>query len=89
MGIKKWVWLDQGTRVRYATMSGNWQSKTRQRWFGSGRGRGHVLFVRRKYPRPGIEARGWSESLTLTRKNAFQKAVLAGLKRASERMWSK
>jgi hypothetical protein len=88
-GIKKWGWLDQGTRVRYATMSGNWRSKTRQRWFGSGRGRGRVLFVNRKRPRPGIAARGWSEALTLTRKNAFRKSVMAGLQRASQRMWTK
>ena len=89
MGIKKWSWLDGGTRVRYATMSGDWRSKTRVKWFGSGGGKGRMLFVNRRRPRPGIAARGWSEALTLTRKNAFQKAVLAGLKRASERMWAK
>jgi hypothetical protein len=89
MGVKKWDWLDQGTRVRYATMSKDWRSKTRQKWFGSGRGRGRMLFVNRRRPRPGIEARGWSEALTLTRKNAFRKLVMAGLARASTRMWAR
>ena len=89
MGAKKWGWLDQGTRVRYATMSKDWQSKTRVKWFGSGRGRGRMLFVNRKRPRPGIAARGWSEALTLTRKNAFRKLVMDGLARASTRMWTK
>lgn len=89
MGAKKWVWLDQGTRVRYATMSGDWRSKTRVKWFGSGPGKGRMLFVNRRRPRPGIQARGWSEALTLTRKNAFRKLVMDGLARATRRMWAK
>lgn len=89
MGAKKWNWLDQGTRIRYATMSPGWRSKTRVKWFGSGRGKGRMLFVSRRRPRPGIQSRGWSEALTLTRKNAFRKLVQAGLDRAAQRMWSK
>jgi hypothetical protein len=89
MGIKKWTWLDEGTSVRYATMSPDWQSKTRLKWFGSRAGRGRRLYVRRDRPRPGIEARGWSEALILTRKNAFEKAIFEALKTGAEKMWAK
>lgn len=63
-GVKKWNWLDKGTKVRYATMSPDWRSKTRVRWIGSSTGRGKMLFVNKRKPRPGIKARRWTEELT-------------------------
>lgn len=53
-------WVSGGTRVRYATMSGDWISKTQPNVIGSGAGRGRRLFVSRKHPRPGIKARNFA-----------------------------
>jgi len=86
-GAQKWVWLNDGTKVRYATMSSDWQSKTKPKWFGSGGGRGRMLFVRKDRPRPGIKARGWSEALSLTRQNAFRKAIFDAINKGKDKMW--
>jgi len=57
-------WVDRGTRIRYATMSGDWKSKTRPGVMASYGGRGRVLFVSRKRPRPGIVARNFTDTIT-------------------------
>jgi len=54
-------WVDRGTRIRYATMSGDWKSKTKPNVISSYAGRGRVLFVSRKVPRPGIQARNFRD----------------------------
>lgn len=46
-----------GTKVRYATMTGDFIAKTRPGWIGSGAGRGGRAFVNKKKPMPGIKAR--------------------------------
>jgi hypothetical protein len=46
-----------GTRVRYATMSPGFIAKTKTGVIGSTAGKGGMMFVSRKFPRPGIEAR--------------------------------
>jgi hypothetical protein len=60
-GAQKWEWLDKGTRVRYATMSPDWISKTTPNVVGSRAGRGRMLFVNKNIPHPGIEARNWDK----------------------------
>lgn len=62
--------LDEGTRVRYATMSQDWVSKTRPAigggaavHFTAGPGRGRKLFVDVTRPRPGIKARKFSSAI--------------------------
>lgn len=57
---KKFIYLDRGTSVRYAVMSEDFSPKTRVGVLGSSRGRGGMIFVSRRHPKPGIEARGWS-----------------------------
>jgi len=57
---QRWLWLDQGTRVRYATMEQGFIAKTRKGVLYSYKGSGQVAYVRKDTPRPGIEARGWS-----------------------------
>lgn len=52
--------LNEGTRVRYATMTKDFSPKTRVGSFSSSTGRGGVIFVSRNHPRPGIQARGWT-----------------------------
>lgn len=55
--------LDEGTKVRYATMSQDFEPKTRTRWLGSGPGAGKMLFISKKHPRPGIKARRWTAEI--------------------------
>jgi hypothetical protein len=90
--VNKWVWLNGGTRIRWALMSKDWQSKTRPRWFGSGRGSGRVLIAGKRAmtrrgiaPRPGIEARGWSEDLQKRRKRPFTRGMVKAMQRASRK----
>ena len=60
---KIYLFIDKGTRVRYATMTPGFKAKTRPGVLGSGRGNGGVLFISKKHPRPGIEARRFSDTI--------------------------
>jgi len=64
-------YVSAGTKVRYATMSMDFAAKTRPGSISSGSGRGGVLFVNKKYPRPGIEARKFDKQIKDRRKGAF------------------
>ncbi len=84
-GVQKWVWLEAGTRVRYAIAIG-WQSKTKVGWMGSGPGAGHMLVLGKKYmlahgipPRPGIAPRGWTAMIQKMRKDRFREAMINAL----------
>lgn len=57
----RWTWLDQGTRVRYATMQKGFIAKTKVGVLYSYKGNGQIAFVSKKKPMPGIAARGWSQ----------------------------
>lgn len=74
-GTKKWIWLNGGTRVRYATMSQDWKSKTKPGVLKSGRGRGKVLYVNRRRPRPGIHAREWTLIIFKSRSPEFKNII--------------
>jgi len=54
---KEYYFVSGGTRVRYATMTSDFSAKTRAGRFQAGAGRGGVLFINKKKPRPGIKAR--------------------------------
>lgn len=58
---KRFLFVDEGTKVRYATMSPDFVAKTKPKSLKAGKGRGRVLFVNKKKPRPGIKARGFSK----------------------------
>lgn len=62
-GYWKWIWLDLGTRVRYAVMSNPFIPKTRAGQLQSWAGKGKMLFVSKKHPMPGIKARKFSKAL--------------------------
>lgn len=84
-GVKKWFWLDQGTRVRYALLSRDWRSKTMPRNIRSGAGAGQVLARgHRAGAHKGIEARMWSDTINKMIKKGFQRriqeAVTRGMK---------
>lgn len=58
----RWRFLDGGTSVRYAIMSDDFVPKTTPKLLSSKAGKGGVVaFTPHNAPRPGIEARGWSE----------------------------
>lgn len=94
LGVKKWRWLDEGTRVRRALMSRDWVSKTgpvtgKLGSFGAvGHGRGKLIFVSRKLKRPGIKARGWSKALAKHYEKAFPDRINNALRSwAQARAW--
>jgi hypothetical protein len=62
-GNKKFLWLEEGTKVRYATMTPDFKPKTQRGVLGSTRGRGGKAFVDKRKPKPGIEAREWTEQI--------------------------
>jgi hypothetical protein len=93
-GISKWHFLEAGTRVRWALMSGNWKSKTKPGSFKSGGGRGRMVFAGRKAfkrrgmkPRPGIKARGWTTKLMKERKTKFASNMEKACRRGAERAY--
>lgn len=82
-----YFWLDQGTSVRYATMTEDFKAKTRVRNLNSRGGTGGLAYVSRRVPRDGIEARQWTDYIMETRfpkfsaslQKAINRAVLRGL----------
>ena len=62
-GWLKWLWLDEGTKVRYAVMTPGFVPKTRSGQLNSWKGKGKMLFVNKKRPRPGIKARKFTKAL--------------------------
>lgn len=82
--VNKWVWLNEGTKIRWAMMSPNWKSKTTPGTLITNKGRGKVLFVGKRAfkrlglpPRPGIKPREW----TIVIQNRRQKPFLVGIRR--------
>lgn len=61
-----WKFLESGTKVRYAVLSTDWQSKTSPDTIASGRGSGRVLFIDTSRPMDGIEARDWTKIIATT-----------------------
>lgn len=62
-GYWKYVWLDLGTKVRYAHMTKGFIPKTRSGQLQSWAGKGGMLFVNKKRPLPGIKARHFTVAL--------------------------
>lgn len=65
--------VTKGTSVRYATMTPDFAPKTKKRVIGSGGGRGGVLYVDKRRPRKGIEAREFEETIAELMLPKFQK----------------
>lgn len=82
---KVWWYLEEGTAVRYATMSRDFQAKTVPNVIGSRPGRGRKLFVDKKRPRPGIKARRWRRAIERKWQKPLQKRMNAASKRAAKK----
>jgi len=61
--IWKWIWLDEGTRVRHAILSDDWISKTQPGQLVAGAGRGRVKGVNKNYIGAGIQPRDFAEQI--------------------------
>jgi hypothetical protein len=60
---RPWNYLNDGTRIRYATMTPDFVAKTIPRVVGSFQGQGGLAYVNRNRPRRGIQAREWTKML--------------------------
>jgi hypothetical protein len=78
-----YYFLHEGTAVRYATMTDPFWAKTVPGFLGSREGKGRKLFVNRSVPRPGIEARKWTDLIIKKRTKLFEqlmgKAIIDGI----------
>jgi len=86
--------VDKGTRIRWALMSGNWKSKTRTGVIGSVRGRGRMVICgrrammkRRIKARPGIKARKFSSTIKTMRTPGFTRGMQNAIKRGLKNVW--
>lgn len=79
--------LNDGTSIRFAVMSDDWESKTTVNSLDAGPGAGYVVARGGDvdYPRPGIEARNW----TIIARNAVIKEFRRGMRNAVARGKSK
>jgi len=96
LAVMKWVWLEAGTRIRWALMGQGWKSKTRPGRFASGAGRGRVvLFGKRGFnrhglkARPGIKARKWTEKVRKERERAFARELERAVVRGADKAYPK
>lgn len=76
--------VTKGTSVRYATMSGNFQPKSQPRVIGSSRGRGKVLVVDKRRPRPGIKAREFEQEIAKREQPRFKDRMERALGNAAD-----
>jgi hypothetical protein len=78
-------YIDEGTKVRYATMSKDWESKTEPDVVGTFPGKGRRLFINKKRPRPGIKARKFSKNIAKTTQKELARVTKNALARAARR----
>jgi hypothetical protein len=83
-GYWKYVWLDLGTKVRYAVMGSPFVPKTRKGELNSWKGKGGMLFVSKKHPMPGIKARRFTLALRKKWEKPFKEHIQAALKKAAK-----
>lgn len=87
--------LDQGTEIRWAVMSSDFTPKTQKRRLSSRGGSGRTLVrgrsamqARNIAPRPGIEAREFSDEIVEQRKNRFPQRVQDAVDLAARKTFS-
>jgi hypothetical protein len=76
-----WVYLEEGTDVRRALMSEDFEAKTTPGVVGSRAGVGGVVYISPDLELPGIEARGWSKAVGDDLEPKFVADINAYLKR--------
>ena len=86
-GYWKYVWLDKGTKVRYAHMTKGFIPKTRYHQLNSWGGKGGMAFVNSKNPklkRPGIKARQFTATLRKRWDSPFTEHIKTAVKEAAK-----
>lgn len=86
-GVKKWRYLNEGTRVRHAVMSKGYRAGTTPGQLRSSRKRGRTVFVSRKIRRPGIAARGWTTVAQKERTAPFQGRIVKAIGRGANNLF--
>jgi hypothetical protein len=78
-GAMKWIYLEEGTKIRWAVMSKGFRPKTRRAFLGSSKGKGgaviagkRAMMARNIRPRPGIQARNWLAEVNKLRSRKFK-----------------
>jgi len=79
--IWKWIWLDEGTAVRHALMSDDWQSKTVPGQLPARAGNGYVVAVNKNIVKPGIEPRDFAEKIAEEMERDFANDIQAAIDR--------
>ena len=74
--------LHDGTRVRYAVMSKGFRPKTRVNRLTSGAGRGGRTHIDVIHPRPGIQARNWTQRIVKVREKQILRLFTNAIKGA-------
>lgn len=77
--------LDEGTSIRYATMTPDFVSKTVPRMLSSRRGKGGLAYVDTRRPRPGIEAREFSTLIQKKYQPRFKRRMEQAMRDARKR----
>lgn len=70
-----YYYINFGTRVRRALMSEDFRPKTRNRYIGSNKGRGGVVFISKKLNLPGIKAREFDKAIQEKWQKEFPKIM--------------
>lgn len=89
-GYWKYVWLDLGTKARYAVMTKGFIPKTRSGQLNSWKGKGGMLWILSKKkgqkPLPGIKARKFTKALRVKweKPTMFRRHIGAAMKRAAK-----
>lgn len=83
LAIKKWIWLNRGTSVRYAILSSDWKSKTEPDNLDAGEGSGRVVKIDMDNPQPGIEARNWSKIIMRQFKPGYHRRMQRAMRRGA------
>lgn len=73
-------YVDLGTSVRYATMTPGFRPKTRVRTIASYKGQGGKMFVSRRHPHRGIQARNFSLTIRERHEKPFRTAIKKAVK---------
>lgn len=74
--------LHDGTKVRWALMSADFEPKTQPRVLGSRPGKGTVVLRGRsvmKEPQPGIQPRHWTQEIIKNEEKNFQRDMIKAL----------
>ena len=82
---KRVRFVEKGTKVRYATMSKDFVPKSRPNHLRSFLGKGRVLFVNKRRPRPGIKARNRVRKFGHKYYPKFAKGMSAAMSKARKR----